>query len=391
MSWISRMFGRDEKRSISYQDVWGAGGSFNNIDSDSIGTALRLAPVYAATRLLADTVASLPLQAYQDRGGVKTKIPSPTLFGDPTDFGTIVEWVQRVMTSLTLRGNAWGYVTEFDRDGYPSHIEWLHPDDVSLYGWNRSLERPHWYWRGFHLEPERTVHIPGYVIPGEILGISPIQAYALTTETGILSQEFGRDWFRNGSVPSAVLETDHVVGQDDAKTLKSRFMIAASGREPVVLGAGVKYRAITVNPGEAQYLETIKATANQIAAIYGVPPERIGGVPGGNLTYATREQSAIDLATYSLRPYMVKLESTFNTLLPPGQSVKFNVDALTRADIDSRYNAHHLALSDGWMSKDEVRAIEDLPPLPNGEGAKYAPLPSANNPTAPKTNFGENP
>jgi len=372
-NWFTRMF-KSEKRSISYQDFWGSGGDVADIHSESIGTALRLAPVYAATRLLADTIASLPLQAYQNVHGARRKVPTPGLFGDPTSFGTVVEWVQRIMTSLTLRGNAWGYVTQFDEWGRPAQIEWLHPDDVSLYGQNRSLYRPQWYWLGRPLEPERVVHIPGYVLPGEILGISPITAYALTTETGILSQEFGRDWFRNGSVPSAVLETEQPVTQDNAKIIKSRFMAAANGREPVVLGAGTKYRPIAVNPAEAQYLETIKATANQIAAIYGVPPERIGGVPGGTLTYATREQSAIDLVTYSLRPYMVKLEATFNTLTPPDQYVKFNVDALTRADLQARYQAHHIALTDGWMSKDEVREIEDLPPLPDGLGTSYAPL-----------------
>lgn len=372
-NWFTKMF-RSEQRSISYQDFWGSGGDVADIHSESISTALRLAPVYAATRLLADTIASLPLQAYQKSGEAKRKIPTPGVFADPTSFGTEVEWVQRIMTSLTLRGNAWGYITEFDDFAYPAQIEWLHPDDVSLNGMNRSLERPRWYWLGRPLEPERVIHIPGYVLPGEVLGVSPIAAYALTTETGILSQEFGRDWFRNGSVPSGVLETDQPVTQENAKTVKSRFMAAASGREPVVLGAGTKYKPIAVNPSEAQYLETIKATANQIAAIYGVPPERIGGVPGGTLTYATREQSAIDLVTYSLRPYMVKLEAAFNRLTPPEQYVKFNVDALTRADLQARYQAHHLALTDGWMSKDEIREIEDLPPLPNGLGAGYAPL-----------------
>lgn len=390
-NWLTNMFRRGEqKRSISYQDFWGSGGETSAIQGDSINTALRLAPVYAATRLLADTIASLPLQAYVDTGGAKKRITSPTVFADPTDFGTIVEWVQRVVTSLTLRGNAWGYITQFDTNGLPLHIEWLHPDEVSLYGRNRSLERPQWYWLGRPLERERVIHIPGYVLPGEVLGISPIAAYALTTETGLLSQQFGRDWFLNGSVPAAVLETDQPVTQEDSKIIKSRFMAAASGREPVVLGAGTKYRAITINPAESQYLETIKATANQIAAIYGVPPERIGGTPGGNLTYATREQSAIDLVTYCLRPYIVKLEATFNKLTPAGQYVKFNVDALTRADLASRYAAHHIALTDGWMNKDEIRDIEDLSPLPDGLGTAYAPLPTAAIP-APKSTIGEKP
>ncbi|MGW9022588.1 phage portal protein, partial [Leucobacter chromiiresistens] len=137
-------------------------------------------------------------------------------------------------------------------------------------------------------------------VPGQILGLSPIAYFATTTEAGLLANQFGRDWFANGSTPSAVLETDMAVDQGAATVLKARFKEAAQGRDVVALGNGVKYRAISVPANESQFLETIKATANQVAAIYGVPPEKVGGETGGSLTYATVEQNSIDLLTWTL-------------------------------------------------------------------------------------------
>jgi HK97 family phage portal protein len=175
-----------------------------------------------------------------------------------------------------------------------------------------------------------------------------------------------------------VLETDQPVNQEQALIIKARFAAATRGREPVVLGAGTKYRPITVPPDESQFLDTIRATATQVAAIFGVPADKIGGEPGGSMTYANVEQAALDFVTFTLRPYLVRIETMLTGLLPRPQIVKANADALIRADALTRYQAHHLALSDGWQSRDEIRRIEDLPPIPGGD--QYAPIPT---PAAP--------
>lgn len=376
-NWFTRLFTGSEKRSLSYQDVWGSGADVSAIHGDGINTALTLVPVYAATRLLSDSIASLPLQTFRTAGDALQKTPSPPVLADPTGYGTPYNWVQRAVLSLALRGNAYGYHTEFDDMGFPVRTEWLHPDEVALYSEDRVGVKPVWYYRSRRIDDGRLLHIPGYVLPGRIVGLSPISAFASVTETGLLSQQYGRDWFRNGSVPSAVLETDQPVVQGDASIIKDRFRAAASGREPVVLGAGISYKPISVTPEESQFLATIKATKGDIASIYGIPPERIGGEASSSLTYANREQDALDLVSYGLRPYLINLEWAFSTLIPDSLVAKFNVDAIVRADLLTRYQAHHYALVDRWKTPDEVRELEDMPPLPNGEGASVAPLDSA--------------
>ncbi|MFF7290729.1 phage portal protein [Streptomyces griseorubiginosus] len=363
------------KRAISYQDVWGAGSDPAVLRGTSQERALRLGPVYGATRILADSVASLPLKSYRTAGADRLRVPLPELFRQPAAAGTLYDWLHRCMTSLTLRGNAYGLVVAWGPDGWPSQIEWLHPDDVHLQ--DNLAAVPVWYYKGRRLEPHQLFHIPGYTLPGQILGLSPIAYFATTTEAGLLANQFGRDWFANGSTPSAVLETDMVVDQAAATILKARFKEAAQGRDVVALGNGVKYRAISVPAEESQFLETIKATANQIAAIYGVPPEKVGGETGGSLTYATVEQNSIDMLTWTLRPWLARLEAALSLLLPPGTEVKFNPDAMLRTDLLSRMQAYGMALDQGWRNRDEVRALEDEPPLPNGLGQTYLPLSTA--------------
>lgn len=368
-----------EQRAISFQDVWGAGADIGQLNGDQVHVALSMVPVFAATRLIADSVASLPLQAYRQAGDVRAPIAAPSLLRDPSQFGTVYDWVHRAIVSLALRGNAYGLVTVVDSNGAPSQIEWLNPDEVSLTHDDIAYV-PNWYWRGRPLDPNLLVHIPGYTLPGRVLGLSPIGAYKTTIETGISAARFGRDWFVNGSTPAAVLETSDEITEDQAKTIKARFKRAAKGREPVALGLGVSYKPISVPAEESQFLATARMTATQVASIYGVPPELIGGETGKSMTYHNVEQQQILLVSHALRSYLVKFETAISAVLPRPQSVRFNVDALLRADTATRYQAHHLALTDGWMNKDEVRAVEEMPPLPNGEGQGYtttSPPPTA--------------
>jgi HK97 family phage portal protein len=381
---------KEEQRSISFQDVWGSG-TDATVNASAINTALTLAPVFAATRLIADTIASLPLQGYRKVGDERRSIATPALFANPSIFGGAYEWVQRALVSLLLRGNAYGLVTSVDKFGYPSQVEWLHPDDVTLEN-DQTVTRPKWFYLGRPVDAwlgrdsvGELLHIPWYVLPGQVLGLSPIRAFSTTIEAGIYVQRFGRDFFSGGAVPAAVLETDQAVNQDQAKLIKERFLQAAKGRAPVVLGAGTTYKPITVPPEESQFLQSIKANATIIASIYGVRPERIGGESGNSMTYANVENQAIaDL--HDLRPYLTKLEAPFSSLLPKPQYVRFNLDALLRADTKTRYETHGIALDKKFKTVDEIREDEDLPPLTDDQKAEIAA--SQPKPVAPATGPG---
>src|SRR5215475_5003915 len=122
-------FDEVEERAITSLP-WDRGGptSQQSVDTDR---ALTLVPIYAAVRLLADSIASLPLHLYRKgKGGVPEQQPDPALLVKPEINGNLYDWIHRLVTSLALRGNAFGQITNRDSYGIPTMIEWMDPDQV---------------------------------------------------------------------------------------------------------------------------------------------------------------------------------------------------------------------------------------------------------------------
>lgn len=335
-------------------------------DAPTVSRALSLTPVFAATRILADDTACLPLQQYRrEPSGARVERPLSPLFQQPAAEGSAYDWVFQAVSSLTLTGNTTGVITGRDSRMNPTGVEWLHPESVEIVKVDGAWE---WFWNGIRVDRQDVVHIAGYTMAGSPVGLSPIAAFALSLETGLGAASFGRDWFRNGSTPSAVLESDLPISEDQAKRLKARFKEAARGRDIVAMGIGTRYKPISVPAGESQFLESTRMTATQIANVYGLRPERIGGESGNSLTYANVEQNSINDAS-ALRPWVARLESCFRRFSPPGEYVRFNLDAIIRADLKTRYEAHAIGIGSGFLLPNEARALEDRPPLPPENGA----------------------
>lgn len=355
-----------ETRAIG--DPFAVGSSSTSIRGDVEHVALRLAAVYGSVRLIADNVSTLPFEAYRQTGDIHTKMPSqPTLLTTPSIHGSIIDWYFRLTTSLALRGNAYGLPLSRDAAGRVSAVEWLSPDDVDLENDDVTAGPPQWRWRGRPVDD--LIHVPLFVLPGRIRGLSPIGAFKTLIEQGLSAEAYGADWFANGSIPSGMItnDTGEFVGEEEAKIVKRRFKESAAGRDVVAMGGAWKYTPLTIPPNESQFLETIKANATQVAVIFGVPPGKVGGNPGGSLTYATTEMEGIDLSTFTLRPYVVRIETMLTGLLPRPQVVRADMDALQRGSTIDRYNAAAIAITNGWLSRNEIRRAENLPPIDGGD------------------------
>ena len=344
--------------------------------------ALRLVPVYAATSMLADSVAALPLQAFRKVAGGRREATSWPLLEMPSASGTTFDWLHRVMISLLLRGNAYGWVTSRDSAGFPVNIEWLNPDSVTVD--DSTFPRPRYYSRGVEVDRSAIVHVVGYARPGSSLGLSPVANFATTIDMGIAAAQSARDWFANGATPSHSLRnTAQTVDQASAKMVKDRFRASVRTGEPFVSGVDWELQPLGVNAADARFLEAIKATATQIASVYRIPPEKIGGETGSSMTYATTEQQSIDFLTHSLMPWLVRLESALSAVMPDTMFAKFNADAMIRTDTITRMQAHEIALRIGLETLDEGRAIEDRPPLTPDQVDAWQSFSRGANPTIP--------
>lgn len=335
---------------------------------------MQLASVNACVCLLADTIASLTLSAYKQDGQARVKIdPQPRLITDSPYPGlSWFDWLWMAMESMALRGNAFFFVTARGRDDRPTALMPLHPDTVSVeipttgMGW----PEPQYTASGVEIRNnEDIVHIKRYPIAGQSLGLSPIQKLWMGIELGMAADRYGYAYFRDSANPSSVLESDQPLTDDQSKRIMQQWVSTYGGRRrPAVLSGGVHWKPIAINPEESQFLAVRKYQRGEIASIFRIPPHMIGDTDKSTSWGTGLEQQSIGFVTYTLRPWLTCIEQALTSLLPNGTFVKFNIDGLLRGDVKTRWEAYRLGRDAGVYSPNDIRAMEDLTPVEDGDG-----------------------
>lgn len=292
--------------------------------------AMRLDTVWACVRLLSDTVAMLPVIAQSTVGGVTQPLPNgrplSNWVNQPAAMTSMSAWLRQMMLSLLLKGNAFGIINY--SNGYPSTVTPIVPDEMSCTMRDGNAV---WMRRGVELPPEQLFHMTYMLMPGTVLGLSPITYAASLFSEESLIQSFAAGFFRDAPRPSGILSTDQPVTQEQAEEIKSRYKSNVQGREPVVLGHGVSYSPLSVSPEESQFLATRKLNVSRICRIFGVPPEMVGGAADGSaVTYSNVTQRAMDFLTYSIQPWLRRFEEAVSQLFPGTQAIRFDTSELVR-------------------------------------------------------------
>lgn len=340
--------------------------------------ALGLPALYAGTKLIADSVASLPIKIYTRSGdGHAVRYRGPSIFDMPSVTGTLFDWLFTCMSSLVLQGNAWGFITGRDGYGYPTGIEWIPPEDVSVQDdeqqpWNPLRSRIYVY--GRLMQRNELFHVKAFSVAGRTEGISPLRAFALTILSGLEAQRYGTDWYRAGGFPPGTFQNNEIeIDQDQADEIRALLTATIRRREPLVYGRDWDYKPVTVPPSEAQFIDAMRMTATQMAAVLGLPPDRIGGTRGDSLTYNTVEQSTLQVIE-ALRPWLVRLEHAFFQVIPANRYTRFDSDALLKTDLKTRTDIYKTQRDMGLRNTDELRDLEDLEPLAGAAGGENIPL-----------------
>ncbi|RMH69951.1 MAG: phage portal protein [Actinomyces sp.] len=344
----------------------------------SFEAAVGLSAVSRAVSLLADLASTLPVDVFRRVPNARPVPvdPPPQLVANPSSVVSQRVWRAQLMVSWLLWGNAYGLVLTRDAAGWPTTVEWLDPTTVRVVE-TSTLKPPVFEVSGRRVGPDELLHLPGkHVRPGSSVGLAPLERHKETFGLALAARNFGARWFGDGAHPSAVLSTDQVINEEQASAMKRRFMAAMKRkREPAVLGAGVSYTPIQVPANESQFLETQEAVVNDIARAFDLPVEVLGGsARGSSVTYANREQRSLDLLAFSVDPWLVLLEEAWTSNLPRPQFVRVNRSALLRTDATARVKVHESALRAGWRTVNEVRALEDLPPVPDGDRTLWPPF-----------------
>lgn len=333
--------------------------------------AMRHGAVWASVNYIADTISTLPLHRFTTGvDGSAVKQSGVTIIEDPSAESDPITVSRDLMVSWLTEGNLFALPTSFDNVMRPRKIKVLDPGKMRMRRPNGPDGSFVWQYEGTDV-PE-VIHRPAYTMPGCPIGLSPLQAAARAVGLGLSAEEFGLRWFVDGAVPSALLTSEKELTQEQATTAKARWVAAVSGRrEPAVMGGDWKYESVSVPANESQFLETTQANVADVTRYFGLRAEDIGGSSGDSMTYANVEQRGLDRLTYPINPWVIRLEAFWNAITPRPQYVKYNLDALIRVDLLSRYQAHDLAIRAGWKSPNEARDHENLAPIPNGEGDVY--------------------
>jgi HK97 family phage portal protein len=338
------------------------------MSADDSEGALRHSAVWACADLIASCMAMLTPWAYEgDAPGygeaVRVKY-QPDILLQPGSDADIYDHVYMATMSAALKGNVYGQVAARDkRLMLPTQVELENPGVCHV---RRQADGTYEYkFRNEVILGPRLWHQAMYRFPGSPLGMSPLQYAAKVTRQGLNAQQFGNQYFEDGGHPTGVITNDTVklVSQDDAKTIKQRFMEALRGsREPIVMGGGWKYTKVQVNPDESMFLDTQKLSDTQVCRYMGrVPPELIGAASSGtSITYANVEQRAMHFLTFTMFRWVKKWELWLGQCMPPGLYVKFDTDALQRVDFLTRWTGMHMAIGSRIMTQAEGREKMDL-------------------------------
>jgi HK97 family phage portal protein len=399
MSLIRRASKRPEKRFYappsSAGDPWAipSNGSLAAYTPSGVpvteDTAMSLLAVAACVRILANALAGLPFDAVRMRGAVRETLePPPLIISDPfggtnsTALPTRRQGFVQMMVSLLLRGNAYCLVLARDFLGRPTRLQVLHPDRVRC-GWDPEGSGQKVYQINRQKVPAGDiVHLMGLSYPEAATGMSVISYARNAIGLGLAAEEFGSRFFGSGAHMSGVIEVPGDLDKERARQLKESFQASHSGLQNShaigVLSGGAEWKPISVSPEDAQFLGTRSAQNLDIAMLFGIPPHMLGQVDRTTSWGTGIEQQSLGFLRYTLEGWTGAFEDAWSALLPRPQVARFNHDALLRTDTAGRYAVYLQARTAGILTKDEIRAYENLAPLPDGKGADPdAPLNSS--------------
>ncbi|GAC1382379.1 MAG: hypothetical protein NVS3B25_33920 [Hymenobacter sp.] len=345
-------------------------------------TALTISAVHACIRVIAESVAQLPLQVLESTGvGSRrdaTEHPAYKLLNGRANPRQIAfNFRELMVATMCLWGNAYAII-EFDKFMNPCGLHWVHPRNIAVLEWQGEL----FYWvtgEAFPRQSWEMLHYAGLGYNG-VTGRSVLSIMRDTIGLSLSAQKYGQNFYQNGANVAGVLETDALLKPDVVNSLKTQFDAKYTGNnnthQTMVLEQGLKYKRIGMPPEDAQFISTRKVQAEEIARSFRVPPHKIGLLERS--TNNNIEHQGLEFVTDTLGPWLCRLEQeNADKLLREDQkgrwTIKHNCDGLLRGDHTARANFYKSMFGIGAFSPNDIMDLEDRPHVPDGD-TRYVPL-----------------
>lgn len=383
---ITRLFERRSFKNQQWLQDWLRGKDYGinsyagvKISSES---AIRNSAVFACGKLLSETIASLPLFTYKRLPNGKEKATDHSLYNilhlQPNELMTSFIFREMMMWHLLFWGNSYSNII-MNNGGdvialwpllpWRMDPKWKNGKIVYKYRLPDNTETI--------IPNEYVLHIPGMSFDG-LVGKSVLSCAREAVGLSMALEEFGARFFGQGAQFGGIISHPKVLGEKAEANLraalKEKYQGIANAHRILILEEAMEYKQNTIPPNDAQFLESRKFETAEIARFFNVPLHLIHDLE--RATFDNIEEMGIGFVVYSLRPWLIRIEQseTIKLLTTEEKKIYFIehlIDGLLRGKIQARYEAYAIGKQWGWLSSDDIRALENQNPLPDGQGKIY--------------------
>lgn len=381
-----RMFNRDAAISQNLAQAVGSGSARASTSGVLVTpeTAMANSTLYSCVTLLAECVAQLPWELYRrtEDGGREKAINHPlydVIRNQPNKRDTAFEYYERGQGFLGLEGNDFSLI-ERTNDG---HVKELIPiDNKKITVYKSSDGLPFYQLQGYEnrLSMRHVHHVKAFSLDG-FVGVSPLQASPDAVGLALATDQHAASTFQSGALLSGVIEKSHESGKIESQqkidALLAKFIERHGGGlrnafSVALLQEGMTYKQLSMDNEKAQLLQSRAFGVQEVARLYKIPLHMIQHTEGSTTWGSGLEQMSIGFVVYTLLPWLKRREHAMmrDLLLPEERQEYFieaNVSGLLRGDQKSRYEAYAVGRQWGWLSVNDVRRMENMPPIVGGD------------------------
>lgn len=400
MNWLTRLLRLDGAKDI---EPW-RGGQVSTENADNFvtnqvtlaeyrdyravqaGAAVGLSATWACVQLIAGTISSLPLMVYRtDAQGIRRVAKDHPLYfvlhDSPNFDQTAVDFWEVMAASIELSGNAYAVIERRSSDKAINALHPIRPDLVKVRRKDNGSLEYEWTEGGRRMvkRGDDVLHIRGPLGDG-VSGTSTLSACRNVFDDAMAAENAASSMFRNGINPSGILSTpaDVKLTPEQRAELEDHLAKKYQGSirqgRPMLLDKGLTWTQLTINPQDAQMLESRKFGGEEICRIFGVPPAMVGFGDASSNWGTGKEIDVLGFQKFTLRKRLKRIEQALMKQLVPlaerraqGITIEFNFEGLLRGDTASRYEAYEKAIRMGIATRNECRALENLPPIDGGD------------------------
>ncbi|EAB8221017.1 phage portal protein [Escherichia coli] len=338
-------------------------------------TSMKLAAVYACIYVISSSVAQMPLHVMRKTNEHVQPARDHPLFwlvhDEPNAWQTSYKWRELKQRHVLGWGNGYTWVKR-NRRGEVTSLECCMPWETTLLNTGGRHTYGVYNEEGaFAVSPDDMIHIRA-LGNNQKMGLSPIMQHAETIGMGMSGQQYTSAFFNGNARPAGIISVKNELNEQSWSRLKNMWQRAVTAlrsqeNKTMLLPAQLDYRALTVSPVDAQIIDMTKLNRSMIAGIFNVPAHMINDLE--KATFSNITQQAIQFVRYTMMPWVANWEQELNRRLftrterAAGYYVRFNLTGLLRGTPQERAQFYHFAITDGWMSRNEARAFEDMNPV----------------------------